>query len=1320
VMVNTYTKNADGTFTPDYTFNPPAGQVRGECFYVNAVVVNDGNATASGNITATLVLPGNAVILCPEAGESLTKDWPGNQGTINLLTGRMADFWWKVCCNAEGMSQTITVDVTSGTQGCANHGHTSVNQVVTGVTDCLAIKIVEAPGLGPVTGRLINSDTQQPVVYESGMPDILQACQNFGIKAEITNLCTYPVPVGNAHITYSTDTATLVGGDTADWLVGTLQPLETVVVAWTLHCDGPGEVDITVHSTGARDIEIDTVPHMWAVTVYQETAGALDVEITEPTPEHSCVNSSDLTIKQATIQNPSCGAADFDVQATVEYTGVGIVNDVYVELRVSPIEGWVELGTTYDYIRVHFLTLTGGVVYPVNFGNVTCIGEGPGNLTVRAYSMQPAPPAEDTDVQAISQQKVIATKDPTSTTGYYQNICDPDGFDVSFRYYNYSGFAWPAEGLGGNVTSCVKWDIGNVSLQSVEWRKINSPEQVPPQNPDTWANLTFSQTIGQACVTIPEVVCKCCAFDVRWHFQCTGNKPTDEVTFYGNVTVQETLFSGSDTSEPICVEQEWKADLWTDILFFYQNENGLMIEQDGMVPGEDFHVVIPVMNTGEATAEEVNVYFIITDIPAGGCPDSYRYVSASGEGNTTGQGSVSFNPVTGVGVAHFHHIGGGDMEKVVLKLHCLCEGSVRVEIPLDMPAGVEMPPGVHWIANDPGMKATDGNTDKAVPVDDIHVPPCPMYFYQIPFTVEIENPFTCQTFMVNDIFAVKALIHNGSQQKLENVTATLHWNVNGNVTAVTPQGGVSGVNSWTKTVGVDSQPGNISAGLDTEITWMLQCTGPGEVYLTVSASSETSWLTTTSEVVNVHQIQPPGACLSVTILSPDEHQVGQDWDVGRKHAMIATGQQFAVTAKISNGQLSSTAEGVMVDINPVGCDSLHYVTLVDPETEVQGPFTIPGNSSQIVTWTLYGGSEHDFWMMGCDAVEDTICVNATMTTTWAANCPSERQGNATDSVDVSVYPAAFLKASMDISPSTTAVLGDEFTVDYTITNYGVADATTVVATLAADNSNVHLAAGTGGWSQAKDTIAGWSFGEPYNSVSGSFTLVGTAQGLSTLTITPTGEDECGWHALVGEECYSEPDNGGEWWECEPQYNWVQFGLLPIQSRFLIPDSETVALSATGECPDVTSVTIALNSGWNMISLPLRPTGGSVSVATLFSGKPVDAIWGYSGGAPVIPTVMVDGQGYWVHMTAAGNITVNGTVNPAPPAMPPTYSVAEGWNLIGFKSTCARTASSYLGNVPWVRIWSFVDGKWAAVQSGDKMQPGLGYWLAATDAGMIYP
>jgi hypothetical protein len=103
--------------------------------------------------------------------------------------------------------------------------------------------------------------------------------------------------------------------------------------------------------------------------------------------------------------------------------------------------------------------------------------------------------------------------------------------------------------------------------------------------------------------------------------------------------------------------------------------------------------------------------------------------------------------------------------------------------------------------------------------------------------------------------------------------------------------------------------------------------------------------------------------------------------------------------------------------------------------------------------------------------------------------------------------------------------------------------------------------------------------------------------------------------------------------------------------------------------------------------------------------------------------MRDGKGYWIYMKAAADtytLTVNGQVNPTGSTMPPTYSVVAGWNLIGFKSTYARTAGDYLNSVNWVRIWSFANGAYSPITSSGMMQPGLGYWVAIVGTGTIYP
>ena len=1294
VAVATYVKNLDtGAFTPQSSFTPNSDN---SCFYVNAVVVNDGNATASAPINATIVLPGDgSVTLDPNDAYTKTS-YTDLQGSPNSSEPhRMLDFWWRVCCSAANGNATIGVNVTADSQcdqAWPAYGETVVFQGTTVTEKCVTLEIVEAPGMPSKVGHLGNYTENQDTASGTVNP-----CTNFGIKAEITNNCDDPIDVGNLWITWPGDgNASLVGGDYAYWYVGTLRPGQTQAVAWTLHCEGPGDVNVTVKPDNNQEY-VTYIDDPW--TVHQKTPGGLTVTITHPAAALGC-DGSTLVIKQPSPPNNSIcsNLAAFTVTAVVTNNGDSFVNGISVSAAAS-IPSWVTItnpGSLYN--------LAPGASQTVNFP-ANCIGTGLGNITVSASGTD-AGTAQAVYSQSdysdtrwwrtIDQTQVIAQKTPDVTTPTDTNICNPNGFDVSFRYTNYTNNSWTAPS-NGNITACINW-TGNVTLSgNVTYRRITSGVETQ------WVNLGVPTPNGDSdceqvrtdITQLIPAICPCCSVDVRWHFVCTGPGP---VTFQSNITVEQITpaFTGTDTSAPVCVNQVWKAHLIGDVFFFVQDSNNLMVEQNAVTPGTSFHVVIPVENTGDATAQGVQVYFSVTDQPLGNCLHSYQFENYSGDGSLTVVGT-SGNSTTYI--ANLGDIPGHSAKKAILYMQCLCEGTVSV-----------------WIVNDvtswgdvQGIRAFDANTGEAVPQANILIPPCPLVFEQMPFRIEMENPQTCDTFTQGTLFPVKAKITNGSKDTpLDNVYATLTWS--GSV--ILAPGGNQTLNgdshSCTKFVG------NITAGTSSEITWELQCNGGGEVYLAASASVASPMLTVSTasypDTVNVHQIAVPTACLQVTILSPDNHQSDNPDQNGQ--VMIATGQQFAVTAKVYNaGPAAATNVTATID----GCpNSLHYVTPVDENSVVQDLGTIQAYDFQVVTWTLYGGSESNWGLKDCNVRTDDICVNATTDTLLGTNCTDE----GTDSVEVSIYPAAFLVTTIDkITPSTGIVLGNQFTVDYTVTNYGVADATTVYATLSADNSKVHVAVGPSG-PRLLGTIPGWGWGD-FNSVSGNFTLQCTDTGLSTLTITPTGDDECGWQPVMGWTTWARNYGPGTLTKEDANVQWVQLGLNPIYSEFLAPASETIEQSLTGVCPDLTSVDIALNSGWNLISLPLMPNNGNVSVSALFSGHPApDAIWSYSGGGWSSPTIMVDGQGYWVHMTAAATVTESGAVNPLPPKTPPTYTVAAGWNLIGFKSTCAKTASDYLGGPP-LRMWGYDNG-WITVQSFNMLQPGLGYWLAANSAGTIYP
>lgn len=1284
VAVATYIK-VDGDFIPENEFEEY------DCFYVNAVVVNTGNDTAEGPINATISFRDDDCTL--STGETYTKTW-GNGDLINASPeGLLADFWWKVCCDGPLGDEVIMVNATSAStcdqlmpaQGCAHIYQGAISE-----TNCPRVEIVEAPGMPDKQGVLGD--------YQMTMPNPVAPCQNFGIKAEITNTCLSPLTNVLVHISW-TGQASIVGGDPLTWNIGDLAVGETKGVGWTLHCDDPGDVAVTVDLPDFTNELLVDDP--WIV--HQQGGYGIEVDITKPFCTIDACNPT-CEIVQPT---GDCGAEDFTVEANLINLGDSPVVLVYAIASVNPSSGWAQI--VGSAIKGPY-TILPGISNKVTVQySMTCIGNGTGNVTVFASGADSVTGAPVTDDDLVNIRQTYITADPSPDPAYAVpaevNKCQE--FPVTFRYMNYSGNAWN-DPSGGNITACIHWDrmtdtftdsCGNTEIRTGNATLIDSVyyRRVVGGIPEAWILLTSSptytgnDTVGYtSCVHIP-VVCDCCGTEIRWQFQCTE---VGQVKFSSRIDVQQTtpvVFTDYAVSKNICVNQVWKAHLMADSFFFIQDDYGKMLMQEAVVPGTQFHVVIPVINTGDADAQSVQVYFTLTDAPKAPCTDSYEILTDLVYGPFGDATSIT-SLGGGAYVAYIPLVPGHSAKKVTLTLECLCEGNVYVWVPDAVAA---------W-SGAKGVRGYDENTGSLVPQANIVVPPCPRALEQIPFTVVIENPNTCDTFNQGQTFPVKAKITNGASVDLLDVYATLSWRVNDNVELVQAQG----AQTATKLVG------NITAGSYTEITWELRCMGDsndnGEVYLTVSATSTDPLLTAYSNTVNVHQVGIPNADIGVEILSPDEYQHGQDWDKSHKHAMIATGQQFAVTAKVYNNGDDPTDVTVCIGDCGDWCGYFDYVTLLSPDDTLDlGP--MDPYEFQVVTWTFSGGADHNWAFDDCDPVETCLEVCA-----WG-EMQDLNSSNDCDDVEVAIYPAAFLVT--EIEPIANPSLGGLFTINYTITNIGVADATTVVPNLSVSPAGAAVIAQTPDYTPR--TIAGWSWGEPYNDIEGSFTLRAMQQTPFTVTVGPTGDDECGWHALVGEECWGYEDDG--WYEeCEPQYNWVQFAFWPIQSRFLWPAYITLepgVEGGPGGCPDLTTMDIELNAGWNLISLPLIPDDGDV--ATLFSGLPVTAIWEYSGGAWTVPDELVDGLGYWVYMTAAATLTVDGVVNPMPPQTPPTYDVAAGWNLIGFKSTCTRTAGAYLYGVPFVRIWGFADG-WVSMDSGDMMQPGLGYWIAATGVGTIFP
>jgi len=185
-------------------------------------------------------------------------------------------------------------------------------------------------------------------------------------------------------------------------------------------------------------------------------------------------------------------------------------------------------------------------------------------------------------------------------------------------------------------------------------------------------------------------------------------------------------------------------------------------------------------------------------------------------------------------------------------------------------------------------------------------------------------------------------------------------------------------------------------------------------------------------------------------------------------------------------------------------------------------------------------------------------------------------------------------------------------------------------------------------------------------------------------------------------------------------------------------------------PDFTcggvSEKVSLNKGWNLVSLPIIPVNSNIEVVLADIMKEDDvkvkSVWYYNlsitdptkrwqsyvpGGITPTLTKMEDGKAYWIDVKEDDlEFTFAGVAITLPHEVPPSYSVREGWNMIGFKSRDDMPVDEYLAGTSAVRVLEFRNNEWRSIrkdapEEDDRvMKPGLGYWVAFSKAGIIYP
>lgn len=173
------------------------------------------------------------------------------------------------------------------------------------------------------------------------------------------------------------------------------------------------------------------------------------------------------------------------------------------------------------------------------------------------------------------------------------------------------------------------------------------------------------------------------------------------------------------------------------------------------------------------------------------------------------------------------------------------------------------------------------------------------------------------------------------------------------------------------------------------------------------------------------------------------------------------------------------------------------------------------------------------------------------------------------------------------------------------------------------------------------------------------------------------------------------------------------------------ESELTEVESVLFTPRAQSFTIALDSGWNLISLPLKPENNQVGQVMGDVNGGIESVWGYENGVwhvydPQNPGLsdlqtMKTGYGYWVKTTQEGfNIQIQGQMSPL------SFSLTNGWNLIGFNSLQSMPVEAVLAGIEGEveSVWGYEDGVWYVYDPRNpglsdlaEMEPGMGYWVS---------
>jgi hypothetical protein len=295
------------------------------------------------------------------------------------------------------------------------------------------------------------------------------------------------------------------------------------------------------------------------------------------------------------------------------------------------------------------VTFTGRCTGP---GDITLTANAEGQGTSQTYIADP-------DYVYIHQKQVMATIQSHDSGA---NICQTFGIIGAYK-------------------NCCGMKLTNAKL-SITWRGDAELILVGAQQPvydmqlgggwQSFASLnTTIEDLGGGWYrnTQTRIFCHCCETLIKWQFTCTGDT---DVEAYATMEWTGGLppVTYIDDSDDVTIDQRWNAHLIVGLVPFLQDEDGCMWNRNAFVPGQDFHVVIPVVNVGHGAAQDVQVTFRIPSDPA-----RWDFVSISGD-----VGTRSWDEATATGVATIPSVPGDSVKKIIVQLHCAAGGPIQFDV----------------------------------------------------------------------------------------------------------------------------------------------------------------------------------------------------------------------------------------------------------------------------------------------------------------------------------------------------------------------------------------------------------------------------------------------------------------------------------------------------------------------------------------------------------------------------------------------------------------------------------------------------------------